>query len=146
MRRRSGPRPPTGTRIYNIAKVQWSEFGAAMDAVLIERALTIEMVQFVGSMALWRSIPSASNKRVMLLSHLETLSVGIIPSGQDDVMSDFAGREDHIHYRDRAYRYVRIVCFGTGNGEARRAKDAWRCPAQLLRHAGLTVQCLCIPR
>ncbi|GBP24119.1 Retrovirus-related Pol polyprotein from type-1 retrotransposable element R1 [Eumeta japonica] len=49
MGRRSGPRPPTGTRIYNTAKARWSEFGAAMDAVLIERAPTVEMVESVDS-------------------------------------------------------------------------------------------------
>ncbi|GBP96744.1 hypothetical protein EVAR_77679_1 [Eumeta japonica] len=32
MGKRSGPRPPTGTRVYNTAKARWSEFAAAMDA------------------------------------------------------------------------------------------------------------------
>ncbi|GBP96370.1 hypothetical protein EVAR_65700_1 [Eumeta japonica] len=35
-----------------------------------------------------------------------------------------------IYYRDRAYRSVRFVRLGTGDEEARRAKDARRCPAQ----------------
>ncbi|GBP90792.1 Retrovirus-related Pol polyprotein from type-1 retrotransposable element R1 [Eumeta japonica] len=49
MGKRSGPRPPTGTQVYNTAKARWSEFGAAMDAALIERALTLEMVESVDS-------------------------------------------------------------------------------------------------
>ncbi|GBP97434.1 hypothetical protein EVAR_61140_1 [Eumeta japonica] len=51
------------------------------------------------------------------------------PSGQGDVGSESGDREDHIHYRDRAYRSVRFVRLGTGDEEAR-AKDARRCPAQ----------------
>ncbi|GBP21028.1 Retrovirus-related Pol polyprotein from type-1 retrotransposable element R1 [Eumeta japonica] len=49
MGKRSGPRPPTGTRVYNTAKARWSEFAAAMDAALAERALTVEMVESVDS-------------------------------------------------------------------------------------------------
>ncbi|GBP04179.1 hypothetical protein EVAR_19129_1 [Eumeta japonica] len=44
------------------------------------------------------------------------------PSGQGDVGSESGDREDHIHYRDRAYRSVRFVRLGTGDEEARRAK------------------------
>ncbi|GBP30616.1 Retrovirus-related Pol polyprotein from type-1 retrotransposable element R1 [Eumeta japonica] len=46
---RSGPRPLSGTRVYNTAKARWSEFAAAMDAALNERTLTTEMVKSVGS-------------------------------------------------------------------------------------------------
>ncbi|GBP97782.1 Putative 115 kDa protein in type-1 retrotransposable element R1DM [Eumeta japonica] len=46
---RSGPRPLSGTRVYNTAKARWSEFGTAMDAALNERTLTTEMVKSVGS-------------------------------------------------------------------------------------------------
>ncbi|GBP08076.1 hypothetical protein EVAR_39395_1 [Eumeta japonica] len=49
MRRRSVPRPPTGTRVYNTAKARCPEFGATMDAALAERALTVEMVESVDS-------------------------------------------------------------------------------------------------
>ncbi|GBP55387.1 hypothetical protein EVAR_45709_1 [Eumeta japonica] len=59
------------------------------------------------------------------LPHLE-----LNPSGQGDVGSESGGREDHIHYRDRAYRPVRIVRLGTGDEEARHAKHARWCPAQ----------------
>ncbi|GBP00870.1 hypothetical protein EVAR_50151_1 [Eumeta japonica] len=37
------------------------------------------------------------------------------PSGQGDVGSESGGREDHIHYRNRANRAVRIVRLGTGD-------------------------------
>ncbi|GBP96046.1 hypothetical protein EVAR_63145_1 [Eumeta japonica] len=43
---------------------------------------------------------------------------GLSPSGKGDIGSEFGGREDHIHYRDRAYSSVRIVCLGTGDEEA----------------------------
>ncbi|GBP26663.1 Retrovirus-related Pol polyprotein from type-1 retrotransposable element R1 [Eumeta japonica] len=43
MGKRSGPRPPTGTRVYNTAKARWSEFETPMVAALAERARTIEM-------------------------------------------------------------------------------------------------------
>ncbi|GBP21334.1 hypothetical protein EVAR_11932_1 [Eumeta japonica] len=56
--------------------------------------------------------------------------LGLSPSSQGDVGSESGDREDHIHYRDRAYRSVRFVRLGTGDEEARRAKDARRCPAQ----------------
>ncbi|GBP47015.1 Retrovirus-related Pol polyprotein from type-1 retrotransposable element R1 [Eumeta japonica] len=46
---RPGPRPLSGTRVYNTAKARWSEFAAAMDAALNERTLTTEMVKSVGS-------------------------------------------------------------------------------------------------
>ncbi|GBP51309.1 hypothetical protein EVAR_34095_1 [Eumeta japonica] len=49
MGRRSGPRPPTGTRVYNTTKARWSEFGTAMDAALTERTLTVEMVKSADS-------------------------------------------------------------------------------------------------
>ncbi|GBP39697.1 hypothetical protein EVAR_25521_1 [Eumeta japonica] len=49
MGRRTGPRPPTGTRVYNTAKAGWSEFRTAMNAALTEQTLTIEMVKSVGS-------------------------------------------------------------------------------------------------
>ncbi|GBP96403.1 hypothetical protein EVAR_90500_1 [Eumeta japonica] len=47
--------------------------------------------------------------------------LGLSPSGQGDVGSESGDREDHIHYRDRAYRSVRFVRLGTDE-EARRAK------------------------
>ncbi|GBP21036.1 hypothetical protein EVAR_11067_1 [Eumeta japonica] len=46
---RSGPRPLSGTRVYNTAKARWSEFGTAMDVALNERTLTTEIVKSVGS-------------------------------------------------------------------------------------------------
>ncbi|GBP96903.1 hypothetical protein EVAR_84156_1 [Eumeta japonica] len=46
---RSGPRPLSGTRVYNTAKARWSEFRTAMDVALNERTLTTEMVKSVGS-------------------------------------------------------------------------------------------------
>ncbi|GBP91349.1 hypothetical protein EVAR_59550_1 [Eumeta japonica] len=49
MGRRSGPRPPTGTRVNNIAKVRWSEFGTVIDVALTKRAVTVEMVKSVSS-------------------------------------------------------------------------------------------------
>ncbi|GBP90777.1 Putative 115 kDa protein in type-1 retrotransposable element R1DM [Eumeta japonica] len=48
--------------------------------------------------------------------------LGLSPSSQGDVGSESGDREDHIHYRDRAYRSVRFVRLGTGDEEARRAK------------------------
>ncbi|GBP73989.1 hypothetical protein EVAR_76664_1 [Eumeta japonica] len=43
MEGRSGPQSLTGTRVYNTTKARWYEFGAAMDAPVTERALTVEM-------------------------------------------------------------------------------------------------------
>ncbi|GBP05733.1 Retrovirus-related Pol polyprotein from type-1 retrotransposable element R1 [Eumeta japonica] len=54
-------------------------------------------------------------KRLLILQ-------GLSPSSQGDVGSESGDREDHIHYRDRAYRSVRFVRLGTGDEEARRAK------------------------
>ncbi|GBP65893.1 hypothetical protein EVAR_89386_1 [Eumeta japonica] len=69
------------------------------------------------------------------------------PSSQGDVGSESGDREDHIHYRDRAYRSVRFVRLGTGDEEARRAKmlDAvQRSVALKACRAHRTVSC--IPR
>ncbi|GBP16329.1 hypothetical protein EVAR_9924_1 [Eumeta japonica] len=55
---------------------------------------------------------------------------GLARAAKGDVGSESGDREDHIYYRDRAYRSVRFVRLGTGDEEARRAKDARRCPAQ----------------
>ncbi|GBP00023.1 hypothetical protein EVAR_74355_1 [Eumeta japonica] len=89
-----------------------------------------------------------NDEQISLVGEIRLL--GLSSSGQGDVGSESGGHEDHIHNRDRVYRSVRIVRLGTGDEEARRA-CVMRCStlsnvASFLRHAGLTVRCLCIPR
>ncbi|GBP82531.1 hypothetical protein EVAR_91656_1 [Eumeta japonica] len=68
------------------------------------------------------------------------------PSSQGDVGSESGDREDHIHYRDRAYRSVRFVRLGTGDEEARRAKMLDAVQRSVALKACRAHRTVCIPR
>ncbi|GBP00885.1 Retrovirus-related Pol polyprotein from type-1 retrotransposable element R1 [Eumeta japonica] len=99
-----------------------------LDSLLRELGeLGVYVQAFADDVVLMFSGQSASSieeeaNRVLARVHCWGVRNKLSPSGQGDVGSESGDREDHIHYRDRAYRSVRFVRLGTGDEEARRAK------------------------
>ncbi|GBP98469.1 Putative 115 kDa protein in type-1 retrotransposable element R1DM [Eumeta japonica] len=99
-----------------------------LDSLLRELGeLGVYVQAFADDVVLMFSGQSASSieeeaNRALARVHCWGVRNKLSPSSQGDVGSESGDREDHIHYRDRAYRSVRFVRLGTGDEEARRAK------------------------